>query len=70
MEALVWPGQEHRLAGLRAACDVARADPPRIEGVAAQAPTPAAFLMCVDGEPTAWADPPRRFDRVARRALI
>lgn len=123
LEALVWPGQEHRLAGLRAACDVARADPPRIvagdlradlaalaaqapagatlvvfhtavlgyvtdpaeraafadtvgeleavwianerarvipavgEDVAAQAPTPAAFLMCVDGEPTAWTDP-------------
>ena len=123
LEALVWPGQEHRLAGLRAACAVARTDPPRIvagdlradlpalaaqapdgatlvvlhtavlayvpdpaeraafaqtvgeldavwianerarfipgvrERVADRTPTPAAFLMCVNGEPTAWTDP-------------
>ena len=123
LEALVWPGQQHRLAGLRAACAVARAGPPRVvegdlrtdlptlaaqaphdatlvvfhtavlaylpdpaeraafahtvgeldavwianEGarwipgvgadVAAQAPTAAVFLMCVNGEPTAWTDP-------------
>jgi hypothetical protein len=30
LETLVWPDQPHRLAGLRAAIEVARADPPRI----------------------------------------
>lgn len=30
LEALVWPGEEYRLRRLRAACDVARADPPRV----------------------------------------
>ena len=30
LELLVWPGQEHRLEVLRAALDLARADPPRV----------------------------------------
>jgi hypothetical protein len=30
LELLVWPGQEHRLAVLRDAIEVARADPPRV----------------------------------------
>jgi hypothetical protein len=30
LEALVWPGEEYRLHGLRAACEVARANPPRV----------------------------------------
>jgi Uncharacterized protein conserved in bacteria (DUF2332) len=30
LEALVWPGEEYRLAGLRAACEVARANPPHV----------------------------------------
>jgi hypothetical protein len=30
LEALVWPGEEYRLPGLRAACEVARANPPRV----------------------------------------
>lgn len=123
LEALVWPGQEDRLVRLRGACQVARAELPRVvcgdlrrdlpslaaqapagatlvvfhtavlayvadpperaafaatvaeldavwianeraryipgigDDVAAAAPTAAAFLLCVDGEPTAWTDP-------------
>jgi hypothetical protein len=30
LETLVWPGQEHRARGLRAAIEIARADPPEI----------------------------------------
>ena len=30
LEALVWPGEEYRVPRLRAACEVARADPPRV----------------------------------------
>lgn len=122
LEALVWPGQDDRLARLRAACAVAREDPPPLVAgdlltdlpeLAAQAPSDAtlvvfhtvviaylrrddrarfaetvrgldavwianerptvipgigeevvasrpddtSFLLCVDGEPTAWTDP-------------
>ena len=30
LEALVWPGEEHRLPRLKAACDIARAHPPKV----------------------------------------
>jgi hypothetical protein len=30
LEALVWPGEEYRIPRLRAACEIARADPPRV----------------------------------------
>ena len=30
LETLVWPGQEHRARGLRAAIEIARADPPEV----------------------------------------
>lgn len=30
LEALVWPGEEYRIPRLRAACEVARSDPPRV----------------------------------------
>ncbi len=54
LEALVWPGQEYRLPGLRAACEIARGDPPRVvEGdlrtdlraLAAQAPADATLVV-------------------------
>lgn len=54
LEALVWPGQAYRLDGLRAACEIARADPPLvIEGdlrtdllpLAAQAPADATLVV-------------------------
>jgi hypothetical protein len=54
LEALVWPGQQDRLERLRAACDVARADPPRVvagdlrsdlPALAAQAPAGATLVV-------------------------
>lgn len=54
LEALVWPGEEYRLPGLRAACALARADPPRVvrgdlrhdlERLAAQAPQEATLVV-------------------------
>jgi hypothetical protein len=54
LEALVWPGEEYRVPRLRAACAVARADPPRvIEGdlrtdlvaLADQAPSGATLVV-------------------------
>ncbi len=54
LELLVWPGQEHRLETLRAAIDVARADPPRVvrgdlrtdlEALAAEAPRDATLVV-------------------------
>ncbi|MBV8990092.1 MAG: DUF2332 family protein [Solirubrobacterales bacterium] len=30
LEALVWPGEEYRIPRLRAACEIARRDPPRV----------------------------------------
>jgi len=30
LETLVWPGQEHRAQGLRAAIEIARGDPPKV----------------------------------------
>ncbi|MFC4372479.1 DUF2332 domain-containing protein [Nocardia halotolerans] len=30
LTALIWPGQDHRVARLRAACDIAATDPPRL----------------------------------------
>jgi hypothetical protein len=121
LEALVWPGEEYRIAPLRAACEVARAVAPRVvagdlradlpalaaeaprdatlvvfhtavlayvrdqadreafarsvrranavwvanEGpglipgapdLSSRSPDPAAFLLCIDGEPMAWTD--------------
>jgi hypothetical protein len=121
LEALIWPGEEYRLPRLRAACEIARANPPRVakgdlrtdlralaseapkdgtlvvfhtavlayvpdsagreafarsvsetgavwianEGpqnipgapdLAGEHPDKAAFLLCVDGNPTAWTD--------------
>jgi hypothetical protein len=122
LEALIWPGEEYRLPLLRAACELARADPPPViagdlradlAALAAQAPADATlvvfhtavlayvrdpadraafaasvaeldavwianegpqnipgvppnivrerpagddFLLCVDGQPTAWTD--------------
>jgi hypothetical protein len=54
LEALVWPGEDYRLAPLRAACEIARADPPRVvqgdlredlDGLAAQAPPDATLVV-------------------------
>jgi hypothetical protein len=54
LEALVWPGEGDRLAVLRAALDVARADPPRVvqgdlrtdlPALAAQAPSDATLVV-------------------------
>jgi hypothetical protein len=54
LEALVWPGQEHRLARLRGAVRVARADPPLLRrgdlltdlpGLAAVAPAGATLVI-------------------------
>ena len=55
LELLIWPGQEHRLETLRAALDVARADPPRVvrgdltttdlEDLAAEAPRDATLVV-------------------------
>lgn len=54
LDALVWPGQEHRRARLHAAATVARADPPRIErgdlladlpALAASAPADATLVV-------------------------
>ncbi len=54
LEALVWPGQEHRLARLRGAAAVARADPPLLHrgdlltdlpALAAQAPPEATLVV-------------------------
>jgi len=54
LEALVWPGQEQRLADLRAAIAVARQDPPRLErgdllhdlsALAAEAPRDATLVV-------------------------
>lgn len=54
LEALIWPGQEYRLPRLRAACEVARSDPPRVvvgdlrtdlRSLAAQAPSNATLVV-------------------------
>ncbi|HEY3944711.1 MAG TPA: DUF2332 domain-containing protein [Solirubrobacteraceae bacterium] len=54
LEALVWPGEEYRIPGLRAAIEVARADPPRLvvgdlrrdlKRLAAQAPPGATLVV-------------------------
>ena len=54
LEALIWPGQEYRLPLLRAACEIARADPPRLvagdlrtdlRALAAQAPAHATLVV-------------------------
>jgi hypothetical protein len=54
LEALVWPGEEYRLPGLRAAIEVARAYPPRLvvgdlrhdlEPLAAEAPREATLVV-------------------------
>jgi hypothetical protein len=54
LEALVWPGEEYRLPLLQAACEIARADPPRvIQGdlrtdlptLASQAPAEATLVV-------------------------
>jgi hypothetical protein len=54
LELLVWPGEEYRLADLRAALEVARADPPRVvrgdltsdlPALAAEAPREATLVV-------------------------
>jgi hypothetical protein len=54
LEALVWPGEEYRIPRLRAAIEVARADPPRLvvgdlrwdlRGLAAEAPPDATLVV-------------------------
>ena len=54
LEALIWPGEEYRLPLLRAACEIARADPPRViagdlradlPALAAQAPADATLVV-------------------------
>jgi len=66
LEALVWPGEEYRLPGLRAAIAVARDDPPRIvrgdlrrdlAALAAQAP-PGATLVVFHTAVLAYVEDP------------
>jgi hypothetical protein len=54
LEALIWPGEEYRLPLLRAACEIARVDPPRVlagdlradlPALAAQAPGDATLVI-------------------------
>ena len=54
LELLIWPGQQHRLEVLRAAVDVARAEPPRVvqgdlttdlPALAAEAPRDATLVI-------------------------
>jgi hypothetical protein len=54
LEALIWPGEEYRIPQLRAACAIARADPPPViagdlrfdvPALAAQAPHDATLVL-------------------------
>ncbi len=45
LETLVWPGQEHRARGLRAAIEIARADPPEVRRGDLRADLPAVAML-------------------------
>ena len=69
LEALVWPGEEYRLPLLRAACEIARADPPRVlkgdlrvdlPKLAAQAPGDATLFVFHTAVLAYVADPAER----------